>query len=104
MVTNPNWSSAEQIKDNLEKVGFQGVETRQMVTHWRWQNAEEKVEFFFEGENPVQARWVESWVEEYSGRVEDVRGLFVEEVDREFERQGEWLVKGEGVNLSVARK
>lgn len=104
MVTNPKWSSAEQIKENLEKVGLKGVETRQMVTHWRWQNAEEMVKFFFEGGNPVEGRWVESWVEEYGGRVEDVRRAFVEEVEREYERQGAWLVKGEGVNWSVARK
>lgn len=104
MVTNPKWSTAAQIKENLEKVGFKGVETKQIMTHWRWKNAEEKVEFFFEGGNPVQGRWVESWVEEYGGRVEDVRKAFVEEVERDFVRKGEWLVKEEGVNLSIARK
>ena len=75
-----------------------------MTTHWRWQNAEEMVAFFFEGGNPVQARWLESWVEEYGGRGEDVRTAFVEEVEKGYERQGDWLVKGEGVNLSIARK
>lgn len=43
-------------------------------------------------------------MEEYGGRVADVRRAFVEEVEREYERQGAWLVKGEGVNWSIARK
>ena len=36
--------------------------------------------------------------------MEDVRKAFVEEVEKEFKRQGEWIVKDEGVNLSLARK
>lgn len=36
--------------------------------------------------------------------MEDVRKAFVEEVEKDFERQGQWLLKEEGVNLSVARK
>lgn len=104
MVTSPKWSSADQIKANLEKAGFKSVESKSIVTHWRWKDAEEMVGFFYEGGNPVQGRWVESWVEDYGGKGEDVRKAFVEEVQKDYERKGEWLVKGEGVNLTIARK
>ncbi|KAL6720789.1 hypothetical protein ACLMJK_002714 [Lecanora helva] len=103
LVTNPKWTTPELIKENLTKAGFKDVQTKQVYAHWRWSSAEEMMEWFFEGGNPVCKRWHEA-LEEVGGRLGDVRERFREEVEREYRSEGGMLGKEELVNLTIARK
>ena len=103
LVTSPNWSTAEMIKDNLEKAGFKDVQTKQVLTHWRWGGPDEMTEWFFNGGNPVCKRWHEALVEEVGGELGDMRERFHEELEKEYRNEGGQWLKEELVNLTIAR-
>lgn len=104
MVTNPNWSTPELIKENLEKAGFKDVQTKQIKVHWKWTSPEEMTSWFFDGGNPVEKRWHEALIEECGGALEDFREPFHQEVIKEYRSEGGHLLRDELVNLTVARK
>ncbi|KAF7513138.1 hypothetical protein GJ744_010534 [Endocarpon pusillum] len=104
LVTSPKWSTADQIKDNLEKAGFKDVQTKQVITHWRWASPEEMTDWFFNGGNPVCGRWHEALVEEVGGKLEGMRERFHEELVKEYREEGGQLLNEELVNLTIARK
>ncbi|KAG8534378.1 uncharacterized protein KY384_001223 [Bacidia gigantensis] len=105
LVTSPKWSTAAQIKKNLESAGFKDVETKQVKTHWHWSSAEEMVGWFFDGGNPVCGRWHEALREEgFGGEMGELREGMRRELEREYRSEGGRLVKEEMVNLTVARK
>ena len=104
LVTSPNWSTAEKIKGNLEKAGFRDVQTKQVMTHWRWAGPDEMTEWFFNGGNPVCKRWHEALVDEVGGKLEGMRERFHEELEKEYRNEGGRLLKEELVNLTIARK
>ncbi|KAL9611347.1 MAG: hypothetical protein Q9167_003996 [Letrouitia subvulpina] len=103
-VTSPKWSTAEQIKKHLEKAGFKDVQTKQVMTHWRWKSPEEMTGWFFDGGNPVYKRWHEALVEEVGGELGEMREKFHEELVKEYRNEGGQLLKEELVNLTIARK
>ena len=92
------------IKENLEKVGFKDVQTKQVMTNWRWESPEEMTEWFFNGGNPVCKRWHEALVEEVGGVLGDMRERFHDELVKEYRNEGGQLLKEELVNLTTARK
>lgn len=104
LVTSPKWSTAEMIKENLEKAGFIDVQTKQVITHWRWGSADEMTEWFFNGGNPVCKRWHDALVEEVGGELGSMREGFHEELEKEYRNEGGQLLKDELVNLTIARK
>ena len=104
LVTSPTWAVPELIKENLEKAGFKDVQTKQVVTHWRWSSPDEMTNWFFDGGNPVCMRWHEALLEEYGGKVGDMREEFHKELEKEYKEEGGQLVKDEMVNLTIARK
>lgn len=104
LVTSPNWSTAEQIRGNLEKAGFKDVQTKQVMTHWRWASPDEMTEWFFYGGNPVCKRWHEALMEEFGGELDDMREEFHKELEKEYREEGGQLLKEELVNLTIARK
>lgn len=104
LVTSPKWSTAELIKENLEKAGFKDVQTKQVITHWRWGSPDEMTEWFFNGGNPVCKRWHDALVEEVGGELGNMRERFHEELEKEYRNEGGQLLKDELVNLTIARK
>lgn len=92
------------IKENLEKAGFIDVQTKQVITHWRWGSADEMTEWFFDGGNPVCKRWHDALVEEVGGELGSMREGFHEELVKEYRNEGGQLLKDELVNLTIARK
>lgn len=98
------WSTAEKIKENLEKAGFKDVQTKQVTTHWRWASPDEMTEWFFNGGNPVCKRWHEALVDEVGGKLEDMREPFHKELEKDCRNEGWQLLKEELVNLTIARK
>lgn len=104
LVTSPKWSTAEKIKENLEKAGFKDVQTKQVMTHWRWAGPDEMTEWFFNGGNPVCKRWHEALVDEVGGELGGMRERFHEELEKEYRNEGGQLLKEELVNLTIARK
>lgn len=104
MVTSPEWSTPEKIKDNLTKAGFKDVQTKQITTHWRWKSPEEMTSWFFDSGNPVLIRWHDALIDESGGNLEDFREPFHQEVIKEYREEGGHLLKDEKVNLTIARK
>lgn len=80
------------------------MQTKQVMTHWRWGGPDEMTEWFFNGGNPVCKRWHEALVEEVGGKLGDMRERFHEELEKEYKREGGQLLKDEMVNLTIARK
>ena len=80
------------------------MQTKQVVTHWRWESAEEMTGWFFDAGNPVCGRWHQALVEEVGGNLNDLREEMRKEVEGGYRREGKWLVKDELVNLTIARK
>ncbi len=103
-VTSPKWSTPELIKENLEKAGFKDVQTKQVMTHWRWASPDEMTEWFFNGGNPVCKRWHEALVDEVGGEMAGMRERFHEELELEYKNEGGQFLKEELVNLTIARK
>lgn len=101
---NLNWSTPDQVKENLVKAGFKDVQTKQMITHWRWNSLEEMTSWFFDGGNPVVKRWHEALIDECGRNLENIRELFHQEVLKEYRNEGDHLIKDELANLTIARK
>ena len=93
------------IKENLKKAGFKDVQTKQVMTHWRWASPDEMTEWFFNGGNPVCKRWHEALLEEgFKVELGDMREGFHKELEKEYRNEGGQLMKEEMVNLTIARK
>ena len=98
------------IKENLERAGFKDIQTKQVMTHWRWGSPDEMTEWFFNGGNPVCKRWHEALLEEeeegggFKGELEDMREAFHKELEKEYRNEGGQLMKEEMVNLTITRK
>ena len=106
-ISNPEWTTAEGIKDKLEKGSkglFKDIQTKRVVTHWRWKGPEEMTDWWFNGGNPVVKRWHDALMEKYGGDLEDVREEFHKEVVKEYHDDGDHLIKDEAVNLTIAMK
>ena len=86
------------------KAGFKDVQTKEKMTHWRWQSPEDMTSWFFDGGNPVPKRWHEAVIEECGGKLEDLREPFHQEVIRDYKLEGGHLLRDELVNLTIARK
>lgn len=56
-------------------------------------------EWFFNGGNPVCKRWHEALVDEVGGKLEGMRELFHEELEKEYRNEEGQLLKEELVNL-----
>lgn len=104
MIMNPNWSTPDQIKENLMKAGFKDVQTKQVMARWRWSSPEEMTSWFFDGGNPGAKRWHQALIDECGGNLDDFREPFHQEMVKEYRNEGGHWLKDELVNLTIARK
>lgn len=104
MVTNPKWTTPDGIKENLVHAGFKDVQTKEMITHWKWSSPEDMTTWFFDGGNPVVKTWHDSLTIEHGGNLEDFRKPFQEEVVKEYKEEGGHLLRDEVANLTISRK
>lgn len=75
MLMGEKWTLATNVREGLVKAGFRDVVVWEEECEWAWDGAGEVASYFFDGGNPPNQRWIESF-RERGGRVEDVRGVF----------------------------
>lgn len=80
------------------------MQTKQVLTHWKWSSPDEITEWFFNGGDPVCKRWHEALVQEVRGKLGNMRERFHEGLEKEYRSEGGQLLKEELVNLTIARK
>ena len=97
------WTGAKEVKASLEHVGFRDVDVREERGFWHWHSAEEVAKYFFDGGNPGNVGSIESF-QKQGGSVDEVRPLFVQVVEKDYEKDGGGLVGIVLANLITARK
>ena len=75
---DPAWTEPENVRKGLSRAGFKRVEINAKQQSWDWENVKALSDYFFDGHNPGNSKWHDSWTE---------RGQSIDKIRPSFERK-----------------
>ena len=100
---DPVWTEPENVRRGLAKAGFKSVEIKAEQQSWDWENVNAVSTYFFDGHNPGNTKWHDSWTERGQS-IDKVRPLFERKLEEAY-GQSDGSLKGPvPFCLAIARK
>ena len=100
---DPEWTRPENVRRGLARAGFQRVEIKAKQQSWDWENVKAVSDYFFDGQNPGNRKWLDSWTERgQSG--DKVRLLFERKLEEAYGQSDGSLRGPVPACLAIARK
>ncbi|KAL8797484.1 MAG: hypothetical protein Q9195_000300 [Heterodermia aff. obscurata] len=102
-IMDPAWTKPENIRRGLAKAGFERVEIKAEQQSWDWENVNAVSTYFFDGQNPGNTKWQDSW----TGRgqsLDKVRPLFERKLEEAYGQSDGSLKGSMPFCLAIARK
>ena len=103
MLMSPEWTVAKEIKENVEEVGFKDVQAIEKTGTWVFEDANEALDYFFNGGNPGCVKILQAW-EEKGQSVEKVKPLFEKALTEEYGNGKGGLEGTQLATFVIARK
>ena len=100
---DPAWTEPVSVRRGLARAGFQRVEIKAQKQSWDWENVKALSDYFFDGQNPLNAKWHASWTE-HGQSIDRVRPLFERKLEEAYGRSDGSLRGPVPFCLAIARK
>ena len=100
---DPEWTRSENVRRGLARAGFRAVEIKAKQQSWDWDNVKAVSDYFFDGHNPGNTKWHDSWTERGQS-IDQVRPLFERKLEEAYGQSNGSLRGPVPACLAIARK